>query len=226
MQKIRAVLFDLDNTLVDFIGMKQESVKAAAEAMVSAGLNMKNVEAYYRLMDSYFAVGIESDVAFTEFLKKEGQFDHKILAAALNAYLEAKSRYLKPYPKVAVVLEKLTEKGLVLSVVTDAPKTKAYQRLLGMGIESYFRFVVGYEDTNSTKDTGLPLKLALELLKKEVPDISSGEVLMVGDSTQRDIVPAKQLGMITALSRYGQKVAEIGNPDFELESIDDLLDLF
>lgn len=225
MQRIRAVLFDLDNTLVDFIGMKQESVKAAAEAMVSAGLKMKNVEAYYRLIDSYFAVGIESDIAFTEFLKKEEQFNHKILAAALNAYLETKRRFLKPYPNVAAVLEKLTEKGLVLSVVTDAPKTKAYQRLLGMGIESYFKFVVGYEDTNSTKDTGLPLKLALELLKKEIPEIEASEVLMVGDSNLRDIVPAKQLGLMTALSRYGQKVKSIGNPDFELENIENLLDL-
>ncbi|MDD3792604.1 MAG: HAD hydrolase-like protein [Candidatus Bathyarchaeota archaeon] len=226
MEKIRAVLFDLDNTLIDFIAMKQESCKAAAEAMVKAGLQMKNPEAYYCLMDAYFKVGIESNVAFTEFLKKEDQFDHKILAAALNAYLDAKSRCLKPYPNVVAVLEQLQAKGLTLSVVTDAPKTKAYQRLLGMGIEGYFRFVVGYEDTNSTKDTGLPLKLAFKLLKKEIPDISPNEVLMVGDSVKRDIVPAKQLGMKAALSRYGQKVFEAGNPDFELSKIEDLLGLF
>ena len=30
MNEIRAVLFDLDNTLVDFIGMKQASCKASS----------------------------------------------------------------------------------------------------------------------------------------------------------------------------------------------------
>jgi len=226
MDNIRAVLFDLDNTLVDFIAMKQESCKAAVEAMIQAGLQMKNPEAYYCLIEEYFRTGIESNVAFTEFLKKEGQFNHKLLAAALNAYLDTKTKFLKPYPNVVVVLEKLHAKGLLLSIVTDAPKTKAYQRLLGTGLDGYFRFVVGYEDTNSTKDSGLPLKLAFKLLKKEIPDISTVEVLMVGDSVTRDIVPAKKLGMKTALSRYGQKVFEAGNPDFELLKIEDLLALF
>ena len=46
MQKIRAILFDLDNTLSDFILMKEEACKAAAHAMVAAGLNMTEKAAY------------------------------------------------------------------------------------------------------------------------------------------------------------------------------------
>jgi len=45
MHKIRAILFDLDNTLVDFISMKEESCKAAAQTMVASGLRMKEAEA-------------------------------------------------------------------------------------------------------------------------------------------------------------------------------------
>jgi hypothetical protein len=37
-----------------------------------------------------------------------------------------------------------------------------------MGIEPYFKFVVGYEDTNKSKHTGLPLLLTLEMLRKAV----------------------------------------------------------
>lgn len=70
MHKIRAILFDLDNTLVDFIHMKQASCKAAAQAMVASGLRMPETEAYERLIKTYFSVGIESDNAFSEFLKK------------------------------------------------------------------------------------------------------------------------------------------------------------
>jgi phosphoglycolate phosphatase-like HAD superfamily hydrolase len=224
MQQIKAILFDLDNTLVDFIRMKEESCKAAVKAMVASGLRMNEGQAFELLMKTYFDVGIESDRAFSEFLRSIDQFDHKILASGINTYLATKNRFLKPFPNVKSVLGKLQRRGVFLSIVTDAPKTKAYQRLLGMGIEPYFKFVVGYEDTNKSKHTGLPLLLALEMLRKECPDIANSEILMVGDSIARDIVPAKQLGLKTALAKYGQRVAEeSGIADYELADIKDLV---
>ena len=84
IQKIRAIIFDLDNTLIDFMQMKEESCKAAVEAMISAGLKMGQKEAFCKLMETYFELGLESDVAFTQFLKENNQFDHKILASAIN----------------------------------------------------------------------------------------------------------------------------------------------
>ncbi len=71
-------------------------------------------------------MGIESDGAFSEFLKSVGQFDHKILASGINTYLETKSTFLKPYPNVKSVLGKLKRKGVFLSIVTDAPKTRLF----------------------------------------------------------------------------------------------------
>lgn len=184
---------------------------------------MKESEAYDRLLQTYFSVGIESNEAFSEFLKSTGQFNHKILAAAINAYLQEKNKCLKPYRNVKTVLKKLQSKGLFLAVVTDAPKTKAYQRLLGTGIEPYFRFVVGYEDTNNPKNTGLPLALALKILKKEVPSLANGEILMVGDSVERDVTPAMNMGLQTALCNYGQKSLKVGNSTYELNEIKDML---
>lgn len=194
MQKIRAIVFDLDNTLIDFMQLKKESCKAAVQAMIAAGLKMDEKQAYAKLMKTYFKVGLESDEAFTHFLIEIDQFNYKILAAAINRYLEAKNCLIKPYPNVKTVLKTLKEKGLILSIVTDAPKTKAYQRLLLMDIEHYFRFVVGFEDTNLKKHTGLPLQLGIKLLKKDTPELLNSEILMVGDSIERDITPAKNLG--------------------------------
>lgn len=225
MLKIKAILFDLDNTLSDFMLMKEEACKAAVRAMIATGLNSNEETAYRKLITTYFDVGIESDVAFTEFLRSLGQFDHKILAAAINEYLKVKSSFTRPYPHVKKILRKLNQKGLVLSIVTDAPKTKAYQRLLKMGIEKHFKFVIGFEDTGTKKQTGLPLKLAVSTLKKEFPDITSSEILMVGDSIERDLMPAKKLGLKTALAKYGQISQEDGNNDYELSSFNDLLTL-
>ncbi len=226
MQRIKAIIFDLDNTLIDFMRMKEESCKAAVKAMISSGLDMSEEEAYAQLMNTYFNLGLESDCAFTDFMRSAGQFDHKILAAALNSYLKKKDTLVEPYPDVELVLKKLEEMGIVTVIVTDAPKTKAYQRLLAMGIESYFKFVVGFEDTGNGKQTGLPLRLALDKLRTETPGLANSEVLMVGDSITRDMEPAKKLGLKTALSKYGQIGAENSNSiDFELYAISDLLEI-
>ena len=69
--------------------------------------------------------------------------------------------------------------------------------------------MVGHEDTNKSKHTGLPLLLALEMLRKECLDIANSEILMVGGSIERDIVPAKKLGLRTAHAKYGQETPEI-----------------
>jgi putative hydrolase of the HAD superfamily len=167
----------------------------------------------------------ESNTAFSEFLRSIDQFDHKILAAGINTYLKTKNKFLKPYPNVKPVLGKLKRKGIFLSIVTDAPKTKAYQRLLGMGIEPYFKFVVGHEDTNKSKHTGLPLLLALDMLRKECPGISNSEILMVGDSIEKDILPAKELGLKTAIAEYGQKTAQIGLADYQLLDFKEIINI-
>ena len=205
--------------------MKEESCRAAVKAMVASGLRMKEDQAFELLMKTYFDVGIESNIAFSEFLKSIDQFDHKILASGINTYLKTKNKFLKPYPNVKSVLGKLKRKGIILSILTDAPKTKAYQRLLGMGIEPYFKFVVGHEDTNKSKHTSLPLLLALEMLRKEFPDIANSEILMVGDSIEKDIDPAKKLGLRTALAKYGQKTPEIGFADYQLLDFKEIIEI-
>jgi FMN phosphatase YigB (HAD superfamily) len=216
MPKIRAVLFDLDNTLIDFIKMKEESCKAAAKAMINTGLKMREEEAYAQILETYYQQGLESDNAFSTFLEQMNQFDHKILAAGINAYLQTKMNFVRPYPNIDDVLKELNNRGLLLAIVTDAPKTKAYQRILAMGIEHHFKFVIAYEDTQNVKQTGLPLQLALNTIRKIIPDIQSQEIIMVGDSMKRDVEPAKKLGLKTALALYGQKAPEEGDPDYKI----------
>jgi phosphoglycolate phosphatase-like HAD superfamily hydrolase len=152
--------------------MKEEACRAAVRGMKAAGLNMDEDEAYTQLMATYFKVGIESDIAFIEFLKSIGQFDHKILAAAINEYLKTKLEFAKPYPHVESVLQELQRRGIALAIVTDAPKTKAYQRLFLMGIESYFKFLVGSGRHQHGKKQVFHRE-CLELLRKEFPDLTN-----------------------------------------------------
>lgn len=223
MKNIKAIIFDLDNTLIDFMTMKREAIKSAVKAMIKTGLKLDEKESYRKLMITYLKLGIESDIAFQEFLKNElGKIDEKMLAAAINAYLKTKSRFLKLYPNVKPTLRDLKRKGFQLVIVTDAPKVKAYQRLLAMDIEKYFDFVIGFEDTGKRKKTELPLRMAIEKLK-----LNPEEVIMVGDSIKRDVLPAKKLNVQTVLAKYGaqEKLDKI-KPDFEINDIKELLSIF
>jgi len=223
MSVIKVILFDLDNTLIDFMQMKEAACKGAVLAMLKNGLKLNEDEAYQRLMKTYFSLGLESDRAFTEFLKQEKQFNHKILAAAINAYLTTKTEFVHPYPNVKTTLRKLQEKGIILIILTDAPKTKAYQRLLAMNIEKYFNFVVGFEDTHQKKQTGLPLLFVLKRLREIRSDLHLKEILVVGDSVTRDLKPAKELGLKTALAIYGQRDQKQMVVDYKLKDISELL---
>ena len=50
---IKAVIFDLDNTLIDFMRMKKLSCDAAISAMIDAGWNVKKDKAMKELFALY-----------------------------------------------------------------------------------------------------------------------------------------------------------------------------
>ena len=57
---IKAIIFDLDNTLLDFVKMKQFAVKAAITAMIEAGLSVDEEKAYDDIFDLYMERGWEN----------------------------------------------------------------------------------------------------------------------------------------------------------------------
>jgi len=190
---IKAVLFDLDQTLIDLIKMKTEACKSAIKAMIKAGLKIYEKTGYRKLMHTYFKVGIDSNIAFTKFLEEEiGKIDEKILNAGINAYLKTKPSFLKPYPYVLQTLEYLKSLNLKLGIITDAPRVKAVQRLEGMNIIHFFDLIITFDDTGEKKPSDKPFKLAMEKL-----NFYPEEILFVGDSFIRDMKPAEKLGMKT-----------------------------
>jgi len=205
--QIKAVLFDLDNTLMDFVKMKKEACKSAINAMIKAGLKMKRREGYEKLMECYFRIGLDSSIAFTKFLQEQtGEVDEKILQAGIRGYQKTKPNFLKPYPYVLETLEMLKSLGLKIGIVTDAPREKAIQRLNAMNITKYFEIIITLDDTGVRKKELIPLKLAMKKL-----NLLPEEILFVGDSYRRDIEPAKKIGMKTLLIEKYQDLRKIKN---------------
>ena len=63
----------------------------------------------------------------------------------------------------------------------------------------------------------------MELLRKEFPDLTNKDVMMVGDSVPRDVLPARKLGLRTALCTYGGSADEKAVADYDLSEIDDII---
>ena len=51
---IQAIIFDLDNTLVDFMRMKNRAIEAAIKSMIDAGLNYSYGKIKKKIDDSAF----------------------------------------------------------------------------------------------------------------------------------------------------------------------------
>ncbi|MFH1685718.1 MAG: TIGR02253 family HAD-type hydrolase [Candidatus Micrarchaeota archaeon] len=216
---IKAILFDLDNTLIDFLTFKKESAKAAAMAMVEQGLEIDAITAFGKIFSVYDEKGIEYQKTFFEVIKPfnlEINKAERIQQAAIQAYLRKKFETLKPYPLVKPVLAKLRKKYKI-GIVTDAPRNKAWQRLIISGLENEFDFVITHDDTMKIKPNPSPFYLALEKLNLLAP-----ACLFVGDNPDRDIKGAKELGMMTCWARYGS-MRKNSDADIEIDSIGELV---
>ena len=219
---MKAVLFDLDNTLIDFLTFKKETAKAAAKAMVAQGFPMTEIEAYGKIFSVYDEKGIEYQKTFYEVIRPlnlEINRAERIQQAAIIAYLKKKFDVLKPYPMVKPVLGKLRDRGFKIGIVSDAPRNKAWQRLILTGLENEFDLVVTHQDTLTEKPHPSPFQFALQKFNLLAPTC-----LFVGDNPERDIKGAKEVGMRTCLAKYGLwHEGEGTKADYEIERFEDLL---
>ena len=218
----KAIIFDLDNTLLDFVKMKQFAVKAAITAMIEAGLDVDEEKAYKDIFDLYVEKGWENQQVFDDYLNQTvGKVSNKILAAGIVSYRRAREATLLVYPNVNKTLIELIKMGIRLSVVSDAPSREAWMRLYYLNLHHVFDPVLTFDDTGVRKPSPKPFEMALDIIQAK-PD----EVLMIGDWPERDVVGAKQIGMKTIFARYGDTFGTVDSgADWDVNDIYDLVDI-
>ncbi len=243
MHQIKAILFDLDNTLIDFTRAKSESVRAAAHAMARAGLRIPPEKIEAMIWTLYQEHGIEYQKVFQKLLRATiGKIDYRILAAGITAYRAAKQQHLHAFPRTVFVLKQLEKRGYKLGVVSDAPRMQAWTRLTQASLAEFFSTVTAFEDVRVKKPHHMPFRAAARKL-----GVQPNRVLFVGDSLKRDVSGAKKAGMRAAWARYGFEAARKQGmisrffeksvarhlarakpdfePDFVLNKLGDLLDV-
>lgn len=219
---IKLIIFDLDNTLTDFVRMKDQSIEAAIKAMIDAGL-MFSIE---RIRDEIYSIykeeGIEYQKVFNRLLLNlVGEVDYKILAAGIVGYRRVREASLVLYPHVKVTLMELVKRGLKLAVISDAPRQEAWLRLCYLQLHHMFDVVLAHEDTGEFKPSPAPFMKVLGEL-----GIEPSEAMMVGDWPERDIAGASELGIRTVFAMYGDTFGtKVSGADYDIDDIIELLDI-
>lgn len=213
---IRAIVFDLDNTLTDFMRMKEAAIQAAMDGMIDAGFKIPREELRLRIDAIYKERGLEFQQVFDELLARElGQIDPKILASGIVAYRRARESTLVLYPHVHMTLLELVKRGIRLGVVSDAPRIQVWMRLCSLSLQHLFDAVVTFDDTQERKPSPAPFREVLKRL-----GVAPEDSLMVGDWAERDVVGGRGLGMKTVFARYGDTFGtQESGADYDVDDI-------
>ncbi len=213
---IQAIVFDLDNTLTDFMKMKEVAIEAAIDGMIDAGFRIPRQELRARIDTLYKELGLESQRVFDELLQREfGEIDPRILAAGIVGYRRARESALVTYPHVHLTLLELTKRGIRLGVVSDAPRLQVWLRLCYLQLHHVFDAVVTFDDTGERKPSPAPFREVLRQL-----GVEPGHSMMVGDWAERDVVGGRSLGMRTVFARYGDTFdTKESGADHEIEDV-------
>jgi putative hydrolase of the HAD superfamily len=193
-RKIDAVIFDMDNTLFDFVEAKLRACKAVVECLERTD-DLALLE--YFLKDRK---EIENKNNIAQYLSDRDIYSKPSFEKCCEVYTRTKLRNIVVYPGVLETLKEIKDNEMKLAVVTDADLRNAQARLQKTELFQYFEVVVAYDMVDKLKPQPDSINFALDKLKV-TPEVS----VLVGDSLDRDITPAKSLGMLTVYASYGDR---------------------
>jgi len=198
--KVKAILFDLDGTIVDSRGAYMEAARTAFHAM---GLEPPTLQIALQIpkrLEQNQPIDDLTHANTTQFL-----------GVYLKTYFAVTKVKTKPIPNIQIALETLQQKAkLALITMRNVSKTAITKELEHFNLAKYFTYVITAQDTNKPKPSPEALIKALKAIDAQICDC-----LIVGDSVT-DIKAGKAAGTKTAAVLSGlysrQEVAKL-NPD-------------
>lgn len=202
--RVRAVLFDLDGTLVDTIGLILESFRYATTQVLGAPVNEDVFlgDIGTPLAKQMAKIAPDHAEELVRVYREHNAIHHDTLAAG--------------YPGTQEALAALSAAGFPIGVVTSKMAAGARRGLDLFGLSKYVDVLVGSDDVPVHKPDPYPLHHAAEVL-----GIPLAECAYVGDSTH-DMMAAKAGGAVSIAALWGpfDRADLLAlEPDYAFESI-------
>jgi len=206
----RAILFDLDGTLIDSIELILASMRYAFDKCQAPAPSdaewLTGVGTPLRTMFEHYATDVESIDRFIAAYREHQFANH--------------DRLVRCYDDVPMTVAALKARGHPLAVVTSKTDALARRGLEHVGLANYFDTIVGCDSCTRHKPHPEPVLTALNRLGYE-PD----EALFVGDSVH-DIESGNAAGVLTIAALWGPFTRDqlaVAEPGRYLERAGDLL---
>ncbi len=203
-----ALLFDLDGTLIDSIGLLLDCMAHAFEGRSPAPARAQWVA----------GIGTPLRTQLAEWATDADDVDRLVMR-----YRDYQDRHLEAlttaYPRVLETLAWARAEGHATAVVTSKGKLMTARSLAHVGIAESFDTVVTYEETERHKPLPDPVQLALARLSVEPT-----HALFVGDSPH-DMHAGRAANVATAAATWGpfsRAELALAAPTFWLTSMDDV----
>jgi phosphoglycolate phosphatase len=212
LSSVRALIFDLDGTLIDSQRDLIDSVNAMLRELGRGELAEETISGYI----GHGAPQLVARALGAGYTEEERQ---QALQFFLGYYEEHKMDTTCAYPGVADTLEKLAERPM--AVLTNKPVRISVRILEQLGLVKYFRAIYGGNSFETKKPDPLGAKTILREL-----GAAPQEAMLVGDSDV-DVQTARNAGTLVAAVNYGFGVYDRGaHPaDVYLERFDELVSL-
>jgi phosphoglycolate phosphatase len=192
----RAVLFDLDGTLLDTL---RDVADSTNYVLAKSGLPQNELEAYRYL------VGGGRRVLASRALPedhRDGQTVDKIASQIEEAYSQRWAEHTVPYPGIPELLDALTERGIRMAILSNKPQQPSEVMVSRLLPRWHFDAVEG-------ERPGVPLKPdpsgALEIARRM--KLKPDEFLYLGDSAT-DMRTAVAANMYPVGALWGFRTAE------------------
>jgi putative hydrolase of the HAD superfamily len=190
VKKLKAVLFDLDDTLYP----EREYVLSGFEAVASWAKENLGINDGFEKLKELSAQGVRGDT-FDRWLK-DHHLPLSLVPNLVQVYREHQPR-LKPYPEVKPLLEALRSDYLI-GLISDGYLTVQMRKFTSLELADYFDTVIFSDEfgRDAWKPSIHPFQVALTNLACVGP-----EAVYVGDNPEKDFFGARRLGMKTVWIR-------------------------
>lgn len=208
--RYRAVLFDLDGTLVDSYSALSEAVNYARRQHGLDPLGEARIK-------QFVGDGLEK---LLQRAFETSDIPHGVQAAFETRYDEICCAESKVLEDVEATLEHLASKGVAMAVCTNKPTFFSRKILEALGLARHFRAIVGPDLAGARKPDPQHLLRALD-----ATGVRTAEALFVGDMPI-DVHAARNSGIDVAVVPTGSSSTDqlrAANADHYLDRFSDLL---